>query len=146
MTLMFLFFFFFFWKEHHTIITLLYFFSLNKKWIPNQTLFIAKFAFLFDSRFQIRFPLFLDSVSMIPYFRAAHMEDWESFWGQNHFGAVTIITANVRLFLVLVDWVFYNVIIFACCVVVLVLRDLNLMLGILVIAFCSFTQRSALNH
>ena len=58
---------------------------------------------LFDSRFQIRFPLFLDSVSMIPYFRAAHMEDWESFGGQNHFGAVTIITANVRLFLVLVD-------------------------------------------
>ena len=74
------------------------------------------------------------------------MEHWESFRGQNHFGVLKIITANVRLFLVLVDWVFYNVIIFACCVVVLVLRDLHLMLGILVIAFCSFTPRSELNH
>ena len=55
----------------------------------------------------------------------------------NHFGAVKIITANVRLFLVLVAWVFCNVIIFACCVVVLVLRDLHLML---VIALCSFMR------
>ena len=93
---------------------------------------------LFDSRFLFRY-----SVSMIRYVRAADMEDWESVRGQNHFGAVKIITANVRLFLVLVAWVFCNVIIFACCVVVLVLRDLHLML---VIAFCSFTQRSALNH
>ena len=88
-------------------------------------------AILFDSRFLFRY-----CVSMIRYFRAAHMEDWESVRGQNHFGAVKIITANVRLFLVLVAWVFFNVIIFACCVVVLVLRDLHLMLGILVIAFC----------
>ena len=83
---------------------------------------------------------------MISYFRAARVEHWKSFRGQNHFGVLKIITANVRLFLVLVDWVFYNVIIFACCVVVLVLRDLHLMLGILVIAFCSFTPRSELNH
>ena len=80
---------------------------------------------LFDSRFLFRY-----SVSMIRYVRAAHMEDWESVRGHNHFGAVKIITANVRLFLVLVARVFCNVIIFACCVVVLVLRDLHLMLVI----------------
>ena len=80
---------------------------------------------LFDSRFLFRY-----SVSMIRYVRAAHMEDWESVRGHNHFGAVKIITANVRLFLVLVARVFCNVIIFACCVVVLVLRDLQLMLVI----------------
>ena len=80
---------------------------------------------LFDSRFLFRY-----SVSMIRYVKAAHMEDWESVRGHNHFGAVKIITANVRLFLVLVARVFCNVIIFACCVVVLVLRDLHLMLVI----------------
>ena len=46
---MFFFLFFVFWKEHHIIITLLYFFSLNKKWIPNQTLLLAKVAFLEDN-------------------------------------------------------------------------------------------------